>query len=77
MLASTFTFYEMFSYELATNPWMFYEFSFPAADWYEVGVKGWHGKSVNYPGMSCFYPGWFGALLETDWIRTRYYCGAK
>ena len=77
MLASTFTFYEMFSYELTTNPWMYYEFSFPDARWYETNMIGWHGKSVTYPPMACFYVGWFGALLESDWVRTRCYAHTK
>lgn len=63
---------EMFSYELTTNPWMFYEFSFPRHDWYEVGLTGWHGKSFQYPTVAVFYVGWFGADLDAMWIRTRY-----
>lgn len=62
----------MFSYELTTNPWMFYEFSFPRHDWYEVELTGWHGKSFQYPTVGVFYVGWFGALLDTTYIFTRY-----
>jgi hypothetical protein len=63
---------EMFSFELTTNPWMFYEFSVPAPEWYEISMIGWRGKSVKYHPLACFYVGWFGAVFESDEIRTRY-----
>ena len=76
-MASTFTFYEMFSYELTTNPWMFYEFTFPAADWYEVMFEEWHGKSAQYALGAPMYFGWFGAQLDSGYIRTRFFASSK
>jgi hypothetical protein len=64
--------FEMFSYELTTDPWMFYEFCFPRPDWYEVELTGWHGKSFHYPTVGVFYVGWFGALYDTMYIFGRY-----
>ena len=65
----------MFSYELTSNSWMYYKFFFPEADWYMAGKYGWRGKSITYNPIGCFYVGWFGAVLDSDWIRTRNYAG--
>jgi hypothetical protein len=62
----------MFSFKLATNPWMFYELSVPAPEWYEVSKIPWRGKSVKYHRLSCCYVGWFKAVVYTDEIRNFY-----
>ncbi len=64
--------YEMFSFKLATNPWMLYEFSVPVPDWYEVSRTAWRGKSVKYHRLSCCYVGWYQAVVYTDDIRNFY-----
>ena len=65
----------MFSVELTTNPWMFYELFLPAPDWYEASMLGWRGKSVQYRSLACFFVGWFGAVIATDEIRI--YCQGR
>ena len=61
----------MFSYELTTNPWMYYEISFPPVTEYDVCRLEWQGKNVDYPPMAVFFSGWLGALLDSDHMRTR------
>ena len=60
----------MFSYELTTNPWVYYEFSLPPAEWYDVGRVAWQGKSVEYPRNRGFFSGWFEATLDSDHVST-------
>ena len=59
----------MFSYELTTNPWVFYEFSLPPAEWYDVGRVAWKGKYAKYPSNRGFFSGWFEATLDSDHVR--------
>ena len=63
----------MFSHELVTNPWMHYTFQFPQVDWYDVGRIAWMGKRFPYPMLRGFFSGWFGAVLDSDWIRRHIY----
>ena len=64
----------MFSYELTTNPWMYYTLYFPDPDYYASSMGGWYGKSeVYWPYHSVMYEGWCGAILDALHVRTKFF----
>jgi hypothetical protein len=66
-------FLQMFTHELVTNPWMYYKFKMVSPEAYNALRHVWMGKSFVYHTNAVLFPGWYGALSQSEYACSELY----